>query len=122
MEELRHLDMFDSVRAAPPDPTGAAVAVREDNVPLDCGEHPGLGKEHNMLTACLHDIVVALSSSPEASPGSATLPEAVLISRHRHRNPLTLRMLRAHMLQSVHMLLRLAGNPSGECHCLLMNA
>ena len=28
MEELTSLDLLDSVRAAPPDPTGVAVAVR----------------------------------------------------------------------------------------------
>ena len=33
MEELTSLDLLDSVRAPPPDPTGVAVAVRGDNVP-----------------------------------------------------------------------------------------
>ena len=37
MEELRGIDLFDSVRAAPPDPTAEAVAVRGDNLPWDCG-------------------------------------------------------------------------------------
>ena len=40
MEELRGIDLFDSIRAAPPDPTGDAVAVRGDNLPWECGEHP----------------------------------------------------------------------------------
>ena len=44
MEELRHLDMFTSVRAAPPDATNAAVAICGDNVSWDCGEHPDWGK------------------------------------------------------------------------------
>ena len=43
MGELAGLDMFDSIRAAPPDPKGEAVAVRGDNVPWDCGEHTALG-------------------------------------------------------------------------------
>ena len=33
MEELAGLDMFDSIRTAPPDWTGKAVAVRGDNIP-----------------------------------------------------------------------------------------
>ena len=33
MEELAWLDMFDSIRAALPDPKSEAVAVRGDNVP-----------------------------------------------------------------------------------------
>ena len=44
MEELFSLNLLDSVRAVPPDPTGVAVAVRGDNVPWDCGEHPSLGR------------------------------------------------------------------------------
>ena len=47
MEELRGMDLFNSVRAAPPDPTGEAVAVRCDNLPWECGEHPALGQRHN---------------------------------------------------------------------------
>ena len=56
--------MFDSVRVAPPDPTDAMVAVCGDNVPWDCGEHPDLRQEHNVLTACLHIVV-----EPPASLG-----------------------------------------------------
>lgn len=48
-----NLDMFDSLGAALPDPTGAARAAHGDNVPWDRSEHPDMGKEH-MLTACLH--------------------------------------------------------------------
>ena len=42
VEELAGLDMFNSIWAAPPDPKGEAVAVRDDNIPWDCGEHPAL--------------------------------------------------------------------------------
>lgn len=45
-----------------------------------------LGKEHNMLSARLHDIIVAQAPSPEASPGPAPLPDTVLISMYKHRN------------------------------------
>ena len=54
----------------------------------DCGEHQDLGKEHNVLTARLHDIVVAPSPSPEASPDLTPLRGTVLISRHRSRSTL----------------------------------
>ena len=54
MEELAGLDMFDSIRAAPPDPKGEAVAVRGDNVAWDCGEHPALGHKHNDASQTLH--------------------------------------------------------------------
>ena len=54
MEELAGLDMFDSIRAAPPDPKGEAVAVRGDDVPWDCGEHPALGHRHNDMSQNLH--------------------------------------------------------------------
>ena len=36
MEELRNLDIFDSVRVVPPDPTSAAVGVRGDSGFLIC--------------------------------------------------------------------------------------
>ena len=54
MEELRGIDLFDSVRAAPQDPTGEAVAVRGDNLPWECGEHPALGQRHNDMSQTLH--------------------------------------------------------------------
>ena len=37
MKKLRNLDLFNSMRTAPPNPTGAAVAVRGDNVSWYCG-------------------------------------------------------------------------------------
>ena len=50
MEELRGMDLFNSVRAAPPDPTAEAVAVRGDSLPWECGEHPALGQRHNDMS------------------------------------------------------------------------
>ena len=54
MEEPRGIDLFDSVRTAPPDPTGEAVAVRGDNLPWECGEHPALDQRHNGMSQTLH--------------------------------------------------------------------
>ena len=50
------MDLFSSVRAAPPDPTGEAVAVRGDNLPWECGEHPALGQRHNDMSYSAHII------------------------------------------------------------------
>ena len=69
MEELAGLDMFDSIRAAPPDPKGEAVAVRGDNVPWDCGEHLALGHRHNDASQTLHSHHV-----PPFPPGTQTPP------------------------------------------------
>ena len=85
MEERAGLDMFDSIRAAPPDPKDEAVAVRGDNIPWDCGEHPALGHRHNDMSQTLHSHHV-----PPLPPGTKSPPpqldSAVLISRHRHRD------------------------------------
>ena len=56
MEQLKGLDLFDSIIAAP-DPTGEAVAVRGDNVPCDCGEHPTSGKGQNDISSTLAHVV-----------------------------------------------------------------
>ena len=81
MEELVGQDMFDSIRAAPPDPKGEAVAVRGDNIPWDCGEHPAVGRRHNDMSQTLHSHHV-----PPLPPGTKWPPpqldSAVLISRH----------------------------------------
>ena len=83
MEELRGIDLFDSVRAASPDPTGEAVAVRGDNLPWECGEHPALGQRHNDMSQTLHTHRARQRSSD--SPLHALAVEsAVLISRLRH--------------------------------------
>ena len=103
--------MFNSVRAAPPDPTCAAVAVRRDNVSWYCGEHPDLGKDHNTLSARLHDIVVAPAPLPEASPGLAPLPDTMIISRHQHRNtPDVTHDASAYVAEQIHAA-RFGGDP-----------
>ena len=85
IEELAGLDMFDSIREAPPDPKGEAVAVRGDNVPWDCGEHPGLGHRHNDMSQTLHTHHVPFLPPGTKSP-SPQLGRAVLISRRRNRD------------------------------------
>ena len=85
MEELAGLDMFDSIRAAPPDPKDEAVAVRGDNIPWDCGEHPTLGHKHNDMSQTLHSHhVPPLPPSTKSPPPQ--LDSVMLISRHRHRD------------------------------------
>ena len=64
MEELTSLDLLDYVRAAPPDPTGVAVAVRGDNVPWGCGEHPSVGRGHNSLGDHLRRVHMPSEVSP----------------------------------------------------------
>ena len=85
MEKLRGIDQFDSVRAAPPDPTDEAVAVRGDNLPWECGEHPELGQRHNDMSQTLHTHRVRQRSvdSPLHEPA---VESAVLISRQRHKS------------------------------------
>ena len=53
-EALKDMDLFNSIRAAPPDTTGEAVAVRGDNLPWECGESPPLGQRHNDMSQTLH--------------------------------------------------------------------
>ena len=85
VEELRGIDLIDSVRAAPLDPTGEAVAVRGDNLPWECGEHPALGKRHNDMSQTVHTHRVRQRSadSPLHAPD---VESAVLISRQRHKS------------------------------------
>ena len=85
MEELRGIDMFNSVRAALPHPTGEAVAVRGDNLPWECGEHPALGQRHNVMSQTLHTHRVRQRSidSPLQEPA---VESAVLISCQRHKS------------------------------------
>lgn len=68
MEELRGMYLFDSIRAAPPDPNGEAVVVRGGNIPWDCGEHPALGKGHNVMSSTLHAHHVHPHGSRSPSP------------------------------------------------------
>ena len=88
MEELNSLDLLDSVSAAPPDPTGVAVAVRGDNVPWDCarGEHPSLGRGHHSLGDHLHEVHMPCEVSPPPSlpPVRHPIPES--ISRQRDKS------------------------------------
>ena len=79
------LNMFDSIRAAPPDPKGEAVAVRGDNIPWDCGENTALGHRHNDMLQTLHSHHVPPLPPVTKSP-PPQLDSAVLISRHRHRD------------------------------------
>ena len=85
MEELRGLGLFNSVRAAPPDPTGEAVAMRADNLPWECGEHPALGQRYNDMSQTLHTHRVRQRSanSPLHEPA---VESAVPISRQRHKS------------------------------------
>ena len=75
--------MFDSIRAAPPDPTGEAVVVRGDNIPWDCDDHLALGHMHDDISQTLYTHHV-----PPLAPGTKSPPpqleSAVLISRRRN--------------------------------------
>ena len=87
MEELAGLDKSDSIRAAPPDPTGEAVAVRGDNVPWDGNEHPALGHTHNDKSQTLYTHQVP-PSPPDTQSPPPQLDSAVLISRRRNQDTL----------------------------------
>ena len=57
MEELERLDLFDSIRAATLDSACDAVGVRGvDNLPWECGEHPALGQQQNVMSQTLNDL------------------------------------------------------------------
>ena len=84
MEELRGMDLFDSVRAAPPDPTGEAVAVHCDNLRWECGEHPALGQRHNDMSQTLHTHRVRQRSAD--SPLHAPAVESAVITRQHHKS------------------------------------
>ena len=86
MEELTSLDLLDSVRAAPPDPTGVAVAVRGDNLPWHCGEHPALVRSHNSDGDHLRKVHMPGEVSPPPSPPPVEYPMPELISRQRDRH------------------------------------
>ena len=77
------MDLFNSVRATPLDPTEEDVAVRGDNHPWECGEHPAMGQWHNDKSQTLHTHHVRQRSAD--SPLHAPAVESVvLISRQRH--------------------------------------
>ena len=87
MEELRGMDLFNSVRAAPPDPTGEAVAVRDDILLWECGEHPALGQRHNDMSQTLHTHRVRQRSA-DCPLHAPAVESAVLISRQRQKSTL----------------------------------
>ena len=103
MEELTSLDLLESVRAAPPEPTGVAVAVRGDNVPWDCGEHPDLGRSHSFLGDHLRKVHMPGEVSPPPSPPPMEHPMPELISRQRDRHtPQVVRDIFTHMSERAH--------------------
>ena len=103
MEELTSLDLLESVRATPPDPIGVAVAVRGDNVPWDCGEHPDLGRSHNSLGDHLRQVHMPGEGSPPPSPPPVEYPMPEMIGRQRDRNtPEVVRDIFTHMSERAH--------------------
>ena len=102
-EELTGLDLLDSVRAAPPDPTGVAVAVRGDNVSWDCGEHPSLCRGHNLLGDHLRQVHMRREVSPPSLPPAVEYPMPKLISRLRDKStPEVVRDIFDHMSERAH--------------------
>ena len=87
MEELTSLDLLDSVRAAPPDSTDVTAAVRGDNVPRDCGEHPNLGRSHNFLGDHLRKVHMPgeVSPPPSLPPVEYPMPELSVSSAQETR-------------------------------------
>ena len=85
MEELAGLDMLNSIRGAQSNPIREAVAVRGENVPWDCGEHPAVGHRHNDMSQTLYTHHV-----PPLPPGTQSPPpqldSALLISRRCNRD------------------------------------
>ena len=103
MEELTSLDLLDSVRAALPDPTGVAVALRGHNVPLDCGEHPSLGPGHNLLGDHLRRVHMPSEVSPPPSTPPVEYPMPKLISTQRDKStPEVARDVFNHMSERAH--------------------
>ena len=103
MEELTGLDLLDSVRAAAPDPTSVAVAVRGDNVPWDCGEHPVLGRSHYSLGDHLRQVHMPGEVSPPQSPPPVEHPMPEMICRQRNRHtPEVVRDIFTHMSERAH--------------------
>ena len=85
MKEHTSVDLLDSVRAAPPDPTCVTVAVRGNNVPWACGEHPDLGRSHNLLGDHLLKKLNRGEVSPPPSPPPVEYPMPELVSRQRDK-------------------------------------
>ena len=85
IEEFKGLDSFDSIRAAPPDPADDAVAVRGNNLPWECGEHPALGQRHNDMSQTLHELRLR-QRGPDSPLPATDVESAVLISCQRHNS------------------------------------
>ena len=87
MEELKGLDLLNSVLAAPPDAPGVVLAVRGDNVPWDSGAHPMLGRGQHSLGDHLHNVYMP----SEVLPPPLSLPavQATPVSICRPRNKST---------------------------------
>ena len=85
MAELAGLDMFNSIRTAPPDPTGEAVAVQGHNIPWECGDHPALGQRHNDMSQTWynHNLPPLPPSTKSPAP---QLDSAMLIIRRCNRD------------------------------------
>ena len=82
---MKSMDLFNSDRATLPDPIGEAVAVRDDNLPMECGEHPALGQRHNDMPQTLHRHRVRQRN--QNSPlHELAVESAVLISCQRHKS------------------------------------
>ena len=115
MEELTRLNLLDSVRAAPPDPTDVAAAVRGDNIPWDCGEHPALGRSHNSLGDHLRQVHMPGEVSPPPSPPPVEHPMPEMICRQRDRHtPEAVRDMFTHMSERAHASV-FGGEPSWGC-------
>ena len=115
IEELTSLDLLDSVRATPPDPTGVAVAARGDNVPWDCGEHPYLGRSHNSLADHLRLVHMPEEVSLPPSPPHVECPMPQMICRQRNRHtPEVIRDIFTHMSERAHASV-FDGEPSWGC-------
>ena len=115
MEELTTLDLLDSVRAAPPAPTGVVVAVRGNNVPWHCVEHPSLGRGHNSLGDHLRQVHMPSDVSPPPSPPRVEYPMPELISRQRDKStPEVARDILNHMSERAHGTV-FGGQPSWGC-------
>ena len=68
------------------------------HVPWDCGEHPDLGRSHNLLGDHLRTVHISGEVSPPLSPPPIEYPMPELISRQSDRNtPEVVREMFTHM-------------------------
>ena len=64
-----------------------AVAVRCDNIPWECGEHPALGQRHNDMSQTLQNLQL-WQRGPDSPLPATDMESAVLISRQRQKSTL----------------------------------